>query len=63
MDEVYVKDRGLIACVEIQIQKEKKYADTSKHGGGYGYKRYGSYYGYGYYGKRKDDDSGRVIKD
>lgn len=45
-------------------------ADTSKRGGGYGYgygyKDYGSYYGYGYgyYGNRKKDDlSGRVIKD
>jgi len=40
-------------------------ADRSKRSGGYGYgyKRYSGYYGYGYYGNRKDDISGRVIKD
>ena len=39
-------------------------ADNNRRVSGYGYKRYGSYYGYGYYGKRKKDDlSGRVIKD
>lgn len=45
-------------------------ADKSRKSGGYGYgygyKNYGSYYGYGYgyYGNRKKDDlSGRVIKD
>ena len=39
-------------------------ADRNKRSGGYGYgyKRYG--YGYGYYGNRKkDEESGRVIKD
>lgn len=43
-------------------------ADKSRKssGYGYGYKNYGNYYGYGYgyYGNRKKDDlSGRVIKD
>lgn len=39
---------------------------SSGYGYGYGYKNYGNYYGYGYgyYGNRKKDDlSGRVIKD
>ncbi len=47
-------------------------ADRSRRGGnygygygyGYGYKNYKSYYGYGHYdNKKKDDASGRVIKD
>lgn len=36
----------------------------SSYGYGYGYKNYRSYYGYGHYGNHKKDDlSGRVIKD